>query len=259
MEGTLASDVTVALTHKEKLEYARCAGDIYYFIETHLNLKLREYQRKWIEHFQDNRFTIYCTSRCVGYHTIMSAIYLWYCTFNTDKCVAVVSNVCDTSVVFKSHVWNYYKMVPYHLKPGVVHNNSKVLGLSNGCSIRCSYRTKTMAIGHRIDVLQYLDFAHVPDRVARENYRSAFPAVSSCKDSRVVIQSTPNGAGFFEELVFDSDRPAGDPEKNIYMSVRTYWYEVEGRDLEWKRQTIKEIGAEELFDQEYGLQFKSKK
>jgi hypothetical protein len=45
--------------------------------------------------------------------------------------------------------------------------------------------------------------------------------------------------------------------KNIYKTIKTYWWEVDGRDEEWKDNMIKTIG-QESFNQEYDMKFKHK-
>ena len=42
---------------------------------------------------------------------------------------------------------------------------------------------------------------------------------------------------------------------NEYANFRVDWWEVPGRDEEWKRKEISQLGSEELFNQEYGNQF----
>jgi hypothetical protein len=42
---------------------------------------------------------------------------------------------------------------------------------------------------------------------------------------------------------------------NTYVPLRVDWWQVPGRDEEWKKMTIANLGSEEDFNQEYGLQF----
>jgi hypothetical protein len=42
---------------------------------------------------------------------------------------------------------------------------------------------------------------------------------------------------------------------NAFNSIRVDWWEVPGRDEEWKKREIANLGSEELFNQEYGNQF----
>ena len=46
----------------------------------------------------------------------------------------------------------------------------------------------------------------------------------------------------------------GDPDKNLFNTMRIYWWQVLGRDENWKNEQIKIIGTDS-FNQEYGLSF----
>jgi hypothetical protein len=43
--------------------------------------------------------------------------------------------------------------------------------------------------------------------------------------------------------------------KNNYHPIRVDWWQVPGRDEEWRKREIANLGSEELFNQEYGNQF----
>lgn len=249
--GTLNSNVVIALTHDELLEYAKCSNDIFYFIEKYCNIKLREYQIEWISNFINNRFTIFCTSRQTGYSQIISKVYLHYLIFNVDKKITLISNKGDTGKDFISKLYDTYLKLPFFIKPGIVNHNTKDIKFANNCNISCVtgkwYELK------KTDVLSYLDFSHIPPGIL--NYDSDFLKMTENSNSRISIQSQPNGLNKFYELLVNSERKEKDPKKDIYKTIRTYWWEVEGRDEEWKRETISDIGGQEAFAQEYDMQF----
>jgi hypothetical protein len=251
IEGTLNSNVIFALTHDELIEYAKCSNDIFYFIEKYCNIKLREYQIEWISNFINNRFTIFCTSRQTGYSQIISKVYLHYLIFNVDKKIILISNKGDTGKEFISKVYDTYLKLPFFIKPGIVTHNTKSIKFSNNCNISCA--TGKWYNLEKTDVLSYLDFSHIPPGIL--NYDSDFLKMTENSNSRISIQSQPNGLNKFYELLVNSERKEKDPKKNIYKTIRTYWWEVEGRDEEWKRETISDIGGQEAFAQEYDMQF----
>lgn len=75
----------------------------------------------------------------------------------------------------------------------------------------------------------------------------------------MIITSVPNAMNMFMHLVQNSERKENDPLKNIFITTRTYWWEVEGRDEQWKQDRINEMGGNiEWFNQEYDLRFISK-
>jgi hypothetical protein len=88
----------------------------------------------------------------------------------------------------------------------------------------------------------------------QELWKSAIPIISSSKKSQVIIISTPNGVeNKFYELYQESQKE--DPEWHL---ERVDWWEVPGRDENWKDKEIKLLGSKETFDQEYGNVFHEK-
>lgn len=251
IEDTLNSNVRLVLTNEELIEYSKCLNDVSYFIEKYCDIKLRTYQKEWISHFINNQFTIFCTSRQTGYSQIISKVYLHYLIFNIDKKITLISNNSDTSKEFISKLYDTYLKLPFFLKPGIITHNTRFLKFTNACEI--SYLTGKGYDLKKTDVLSYLEFSHIP--LSMLNYDSEFLKVIENVNSRISIQSQPNGINKFYELLVNSERKEKDPKKNIYKTIRTYWWEVDGRDEEWKKQTISDIGSYEAFTQEYDMQF----
>lgn len=260
LEGTLDANIVVTMNFEEKLEYSKCHSNIFYFIEKYChfdinNIKLRSFQKEWIDNFINNRFNIYCVSRQTGYSNIMAAIYLHYLIFNVGKNILTLSNKGDTSTEFLKRIYTLYKNLPYFLKPGIESKNLKTLKFNNKNTIKCLAASKEIGVGDDVHILQYLDFASINPSILYTNYRALIPTMVANKDTKIIIQSQPNGTNFFYKLVNDSERKMGDPLKNMYKTTKTYWWEVEGRDNAWKEQEIKNIGGEDAFNQEYDLQF----
>ncbi|MFM7988593.1 MAG: hypothetical protein ACKPKO_55700, partial [Candidatus Fonsibacter sp.] len=44
-------------------------------------------------------------------------------------------------------------------------------------------------------------------------------------------------------------------KKSDFVSLRVDWWQVPGRDEEWKQKWIADLGSEEAFNQEFGNQF----
>ena len=255
-EGTLSHDILIAFTNEEKLEYAKCSNDIKYFIEKYCGVSLFNFQKEWIDDFVNNRFLIYCTSRQVGYYTTMAAVYLHYLIFNIDKNILIFCNKGCSGIEFLNKVFRYYLKIPYFLKPGIKYKNQTNMRFNNGNRIITQARSKTPSIGYTVNIMSFMDFAYIPSNIIDTFYSTVFPTVSSLSSSKVIIQSTPNGNNLFIKLLHNSERKENDPLKNLYKSIRTYWWEVPGRlCTSWKQEQINMIGSEEAFGQEYDLQF----
>lgn len=73
--------------------------------------------------------------------------------------------------------------------------------------------------------------AFIPKNIADEFMASVFPVLSSSKDSKAIMVSTPNGTA--NNLFYDIWQQANDPnvesEEN-WRPFRFLWYDVPGRD-----------------------------
>jgi hypothetical protein len=256
-----AADIVYEYSEEELREIAKCATDVVYFANNYCmamtdygiqKITLRPYQEDVLSNFQHHRFNVFLASRQIG-KTVTSAIFItWYILFHTDKNVMILANVGKTAAEILDKVKAVIKGLPFFLKPGVVVNNVMKMSFDNGCRIMCSSTTKTAAIGFTIHLVYMDEFAHIQSTFIESFYRSVYPTISSSKISRVIITSTPNGKNKFYEIY------QGAVEKrNEYNSIRVDWWQVPGRDEEWKKKEIAQLGSEELFNQEYGNQFLS--
>ena len=99
--------------------------------------------------------------------------------------------------------------------------------------------------------------AFIPKNIADEFMASVFPVLSSSKDSKAIMVSTPNGTA--NNLFYDIWQQANDPnveQEENWKPFRFLWYDVPGRDEEWKRQQIATIGMSRWL-QEFECEFKS--
>ena len=99
--------------------------------------------------------------------------------------------------------------------------------------------------------------AFIPKHVADEFMASVFPVLSSSKDSKAIMVSTPNGT--FNNLFYDVWQQATDPNVKSdenWKAFRFLWYDVPGRDQQWKEQQIATIGMDRWM-QEFECEFKS--
>lgn len=90
------------------------------------------------------------------------------------------------------------------------------------------------------------EFAFVPDNIANEFYASTFPTITSGKETKIIMVSTPNGMNLFHKFWSDAERGHND-----FKPLFVHWSEVPNRDEKWKQDTIRNIGGPEKFAQEY--------
>jgi len=254
-----AAELVFEYAQLEIEELARCAADVVYFGEKYCfsmtdegirQIKLRSYQKQMLKDFQENRFNVMLASRQIG-KTVTSSIFIaWYLCFHYERNVMVVANKLATTNEIIDKIKIILKNLPFFMKPGTISGGVTGMKFDNGNRLFSQATTKTAAIGFTIHLLFADEFAHIHSNFLLPFYRSIYPTLSSSQISRIIICSTPNGMNLFYEIY-----QAAIECKNAYNAIRVDWWQVPGRDDEWKRQEIANLGSEELFNQEYGNQF----
>lgn len=247
-------------TREEILEMKKCAEDVTYFAqyckvmtdEGLSYIQLRDYQSSVLKEYQNHRFNVFLAPRQVGKSITSSIILVWYLLFNHDKNAMILANIGDTAEELMDKIKTIIKGLPFFLKPGMLVNNVMSMRFDNGCRILAKTTTKTTGIGFTIHFLYMDEFAHINPSFIESFFRSTYPTVSSSKVSRIIITSTPNGMNKFYEIY--QGALSGE---NSFNPIRVDWWQVPGRDEEWRQREIGNLGSEELFNQEYGNQFLS--
>jgi len=80
-------------------------------------------------------------------------------------------------------------------------------------------------------------------------WASTYPTISSSKEAKIIMSSTPKGMNHFYKLYTD-----GENDKNGFVTCTVLWDRVPGRDEAWKDKTISEIGLQK-FQQEFECLF----
>ena len=254
-----AADIVYDYSQMEMDEISKCAKDVVYFANNYCcamtdegirRITLRPYQEKILRIYQHNRFVVGMSSRQSGKTILSSILIAWFLLFNTDKNILVLANKGATAAEIIDKIKAVLKGLPFFLKPGIIQNNVMTIKTDNGCRIFGQATTKTAAIGFTLHLVYMDEFAHIQPSFLEPFYRSVYPTISSSKISRVIITSTPNGRNKFYDIYQGSIE-----KRNEYVNYRVDWWEVPGRDEEWKRKEISQMGSEEQFNQEYGNQF----
>jgi len=202
----------------------------------------------------NNADHLYLTDHFIPTHnTIVTGIYLsWYLLFNTDKNLMVLSNTGTTTAEILDKIKTVLSNLPFFMKPGIIVNNVLSMKFDNGCRLIGRTTTKTSAVGFTVHNLFLDEMAHIPPSFINQFWRSVYPTLSSSKISRCTITSTPNGRNKFYDIWM-----AAMDKTNDFNPIRVDWWQVPGRDEAWRLAEIANLGSEEDFNQEYGLQFLS--
>jgi hypothetical protein len=243
---------------KEIREYKKCMDDPAYFAQNYVKIisldsglvpfSLYPYQRKMFSHFNDNRFSIVLACRQSGKSISSVAYLLWYAIFHPEKTIAVLANKGATSREMLGRVTLMLENLPFFLQPGCKTLNKGSIEFSNNSRIVAAATSGSSIRGMSVNLLYLDEFAFVER--ASEFYTSTYPVVSAGKDTKVIITSTANGIG----NVFHKIWEGAEQKVNEYRSFRVDWWDVPGRDEEWKNQTISNTSSLQ-FDQEFGNTF----
>ena len=250
--------VTHNFTQHEISEYAKCLKSPSYFAVNYckiihldkglVSFELYPYQEKMFDHFNDNRFSIVLACRQSGKSISSVAYLLWFAIFNPEKTIAILANKGSTAQEMIGRVTLMLENLPFFLQPGCKSLNKKSIDFSNNSRIVSAATSGSSIRGMSVNLLYLDEFAFVDN--AAEFYTSTYPVISSGKDTKVIITSTANGIGNqFHKLWEGSVQGV-----NEYKSFRVDWWDVPGRDDEWKKTTISNT-SQLQFDQEFGNTF----
>ena len=252
--------VTQQFTKEEITEYAKCMYDPVYFAKTYckvihldrglVNFELYPYQEKMFNHFNDNRFSIVLACRQSGKAISSVAYILWFAIFHSEKTIAVMANKGATAREMLGRITLMLENLPFFLQPGCKALNKGSIEFSNNSRVIAAATSGSSIRGMSVSLLYLDEFAFVER--ASEFYTSTYPVVSSGKDTKVIITSTANGIG----NVFHKIWEGAVQETNNYKPFRVDWWDVPGRDKEWKKQTVANTSKLQ-FDQEFGNCLKS--
>jgi len=247
-----------SFTQEEVSEYMKCMKDPIYFASTYVKVisldkglvpyKPYEYQEKMFKHFNENRFSIVLACRQSG-KSISSVIYiLWYAIFHPEKTIAILANKGSTAREMLARVTLALENLPFFLQPGCKALNKGNITFGNNTKIIASATSGSSIRGLSVNLLFLDEFAFVEN--AAEFYTSTYPVVSAGKETKVIITSTANGVGNTFHKLYEG----AVQNRNEYKAFRVDWWDVPGRDEEWKRQTISNT-SELQFEQEFGNNF----
>ena len=253
------ANVEMEFTPDQIQEIGKCARDIEYFCEQYMKIvsidegliayEPYDYQKEIMHKVQDNRFVICKMPRQTGKTTTMAAVILHFALFNPDFNIAILANKAATSREILSRLQLAYENLPWFLQQGIVEWNKGNIELENGSKVFASSTSATAVRGMSINMVYLDEFAFVPHTVQEEFFASVYPTISSGTSSRVLITSTPNGMNLFYKIWDDAEK-----KKNDYVTMSVDWWDVPGRDEEWKAQTIRNT-SERQFAVEFECEF----
>ncbi len=253
------TNVPQPFTKHEVEEYVKCRDDIVYFLKNYVKVihvdhglipfDLYDYQQDLIDTLHNNRYVIVKSARQSGKSVTSLGYILHYILFNQTKIVGMLANKASTSRELLGRLQTAYQHLPKFLQQGIVEWNKGNIELENGSKIIASSTSSSAIRGYSFSLLFLDEFAFVQRTIADAFIKSVYPTISSGKDTKIIMVSTPNGYNLFYK--FWNDAVEGN---NQFKTFKIHWTSIPDRDQEWRKKIISDIG-EEAFRQEYEADF----
>jgi len=253
------ANTPIEFTQEQILEFMKCKEDPVYFANNYIKIvSLDEgltqfhpydFQEKLINNFHNNRFNICKMPRQTGKSTTVVSYLLHYAIFNDSVNIGILANKAATARELLNRLQTAYENLPKWMQQGVLVWNRGSLELDNGSKILAASTSASAVRGMSFNILFLDEFAFVPNHVADSFFASVYPTITSGKNTKVIIVSTPHGMNHFYRMWHDAER-----NKNEYVPTDVHWSEVPGRDSIWKDQTIANT-SEQQFKVEFECEF----
>jgi len=193
----------------------------------------------------------YYTNGILSHNTTTYTILaLHEAVFTPDTKILICANKFATALEIMNRIRLAYELLPNWLKCGVKSYNKGSIEFSNGSVIEGIATSSDSARGKSCKILIIDEASFVAPGIMSSFWTSVYPIVSSSKESKVIMVSTPNGIGNLFYETYESARLNVD--SNGWKSFRFDWWDVPGRDEKWKQQQINSFQGNMIrFNQEF--------
>lgn len=211
-------------------------------------IKLYKAQKRVLKSLVKNNRVVLLSSRQAGKTTLVTIFALWYTCFNVDKSILIVANKEKTAIEILGRIRVAYELLPNWIKPGVKDYSKTNIVFANDSRIYVSTTASSAGRSSSINCLLIDEAAHI-DRFKEDEFvKSIMPVISSSKKTKVFMISTPNGtSNHFYKTYSGAERG-----ENGWSNEKIDWWEVPGRDEDWKQKAVADLGSIDAFNQEYG-------
>jgi len=253
------ANTQIEFTQEQVLEFVKCEKDPVYFSKEYVKIvtldhglqifKPYHFQEKLINNFHNYRFNICKMPRQTGKSTTVVSFLLHYAVFNDNVNIGILANKAATARELLDRLQTAYENLPKWMQQGIIAWNKGSLELENGSKILAASTSASAVRGMSFNIIFLDEFAFVPNHIADSFFASVYPTITSGKNTKVIIVSTPHGMNHFYRMWHDAEKG-----KNEYVFTDVHWSEVPGRDEEWKKQTIANT-SESQFKVEFECEF----
>jgi hypothetical protein len=190
------------MVDKKMLEFAKCAKDPVYYMNTYghvFNAKERmvtqmtcfEYQNDCLRNFHEYQNNIILKSRQTGLSVITAGYVAWRLLFRYDEKILIIANDGAGAIRFLETVKQFIEHTPIWLKPDeILQDNTKKISFSNNSYAEAKASSPNAGRGDSLTMLVLDETAFIKDDDAI--WMGAGMALSATGGKCIMI-STPNG------------------------------------------------------------------
>lgn len=252
-------NVQQEFTPEQVAEFLKCSEDPIYFIENYIKIvnldkgfipfEMYNFQKKMVKTFHKNRFSICKIPRQSGKSTTVCSYILWYSLFNPNVNCAILANKGALARDLLAKIHMSYEALPDWMQLGVKEWNKGSIILENDSRIVASSTSSSAVRGGSFNLVFLDEFAFVPFNLADEFFKSVYPTITSGKNTKVMVVSTPNGMNQFYKMWVDAEQ-----NRSTYVPIEVQWNDIPGRGQRFREETIKNT-SEEQWRQEFECEF----
>lgn len=194
----------------KKMELEKCKADFFYFaqyikilhpVKGLIPLELFEYQKRYIQHLEDNQYTIATKFRQGGFTTLTDFYLFWKAAFNPDVHCMVYAEREREAWAHSDLLRRMWKELPESVQPKIKKHNDHRIEFENGSAMYFS--TPGASKGRRLDYI-HIDEAAFHSDLDR-HWKAMYPMLMGV--GKVIVPSTTNRAsGWFHDVYQDAKK-----------------------------------------------------
>jgi hypothetical protein len=249
--------IKLNLTEAYIKEIIKCSLNPIYFIRNYIYIintdkglikfDMWPVQEEMVLNMHNNRFSSNLLPRQSGKTTTIGAYIIWHTIFQEAKNALIFAHKGEAAKENILRIYTMYENLPKWMQPGIINiarkshlefeNNSRIISGTTGVGA---------GAGKSISLLYLDEFALVPNNRAKEFMTSTMPTISSSKESKIIVSSTPRGMNHFYEI---HNSPG-------YSQFTVKWDDIPGRDENFKKAELERANGDLLYwAQEYECKF----
>jgi hypothetical protein len=243
-----AVGVQYAFTQSEIDEWEKCAQDPVYFVKQYckiihvdrglIDFELFDYQEEIIRHYKTERKVIVRLPRQMGKTATTAGFFLWYILFHDNKVCAIMANKAPIAQEILARIKLMYEHLPLWIQQGIIEWNKRSITLENGSRVLAAATSSSAIRGYSLSLVFLDEFAHVPNNIAEDFFTSIYPTISSGKETKILIASTPLGLNHYYKFWTEAVNKTND-----FLPLFYEWWKMPGRDDAWAQEQERSLGA----------------